>query len=57
MAKKRVLSAPLVVQRGLEDDGSIMSENEGGQAVIGWVDIHDILNSLLSCAFLQRHTP
>ena len=51
MANRKVLSAPLVVQGGLEDDGTLMSASDSCQAVIGWVDVLDILGSLLSCAF------
>ena len=60
-AKRRILSAPLVIEPGLEDDaldeagGGVSLAEEGGAAVpeaaptlLGWIDTGDILSSFLS---------
>lgn len=59
-AKRKILSAPLVIEPGLEDDaldeagGGVSLAEEGGAAVpeaepvlLGWIDTSDILNAFL----------
>jgi len=50
LAKANILSAPLVVENGLEDSGSPTFRESGsfGQAVIGWIDVADLVAALLS---------
>ncbi len=50
LAKANILSAPLVVENGLEDSGSPSFRESGsfGQAVIGWIDVADLVAALLS---------
>ena len=51
LAAANILSAPLVVESGLEDSGSPTFRESGfyGQTVIGWVDIADLVAALLTC--------
>ena len=52
LAAANILSAPLVVESGLEDSGSPTFRESGsyGQAVIGWVDVADLVAALLTRA-------
>ena len=65
-AKRKILSAPLVIDPGLEDDaldeagGGVSLAEEGGAAVpeaaptlLGWIDTGDILSSFLD--HLENH--
>ena len=51
LAAAKILSAPLVVEGGLEDSGSPMFRETGsyGQSVIGWIDVADLVAALLTC--------
>lgn len=46
LAKRRVLSAPLVISPGLEDTESLVP-GEPSPSLLGWVDINDIVRFFL----------
>jgi CBS domain-containing protein len=46
LADKRLLSAPIVVEPEIEDDGGM--DVDGAPTLIGWLDIRDIVTALLN---------
>lgn len=46
LARRKVLSAPLVVAPALEDLGS--DDPPDGPSLLGWVDVADVLRGLLT---------
>eukprot|EP00884_Botryococcus_braunii_P011192 jgi/Botrbrau1/20073/Bobra.200_1s0077.1 len=47
LAKHKILSAPIVVAPGLEDVLDTPSQEVANEALVGWLDIKDVLDSLL----------
>ena len=49
LAKKRILSAPIIAGFNLEDASGVESIESAGPTLLGWLDVNDILRGLLRC--------
>jgi hypothetical protein len=49
LAKHKILSAPIIIAPGLEDVLDAPSQEVANEALVGWLDIKDILEYLLKC--------